>query len=155
MALGGNMDCAYRSIRMIRERDCDFLTVENVQAYSGYCCTSTEAKIALLETMGRAWCVAGGVIDAADILVDCRLFSVIPGKRWTKVPEFMSNGQRTARWFVDEATGEVRVAKSWRAPQTYALTGAAAAFVLSIVKLARQAEMLRTASRATVLEVRA
>lgn len=141
MAVGGNMDCAYRSIRMIRDRDCDFLTVENVQAYSGFVVNYLEAVRALVEVMGRAWCNDTGVTDPDDVIVGERVFCVMRGgRRWTKVPEYMSNGQRTARWFVDEATGEVRSAKSWRSPQSYPIgRGDAGAFVLSIVALARPA----------------
>lgn len=76
-------------------------------------------------------------MSSQDVTIEGRTFSVIrTGRRWTKVPEYMSNGQRTARWFVDEATREVRVAKSWRSPQPYPMPAGSGAFVLSLIALA-------------------
>lgn len=68
-------------------------------------------------------------------LPDGRRFNVVRGRRWTRIPEYMSNGQLTARFFVDEATGEVRAAKSWKAPGSL-MGGERAAFVRWILELA-------------------
>jgi uncharacterized protein YndB with AHSA1/START domain len=50
---------------------------------------------------------------------DGRVFAVIRGRRWTRVAEYLSNGQLTARWFYDEATGEAREAEGWRKPRKW------------------------------------
>ena len=68
-----------------------------------------------------------------------REFAVIDGRRWTKVPEYLSNGQFTARFFVDEKTGEVRQADGWRKPKGWPLPADAAKYVLAIVEAARRA----------------
>jgi hypothetical protein len=67
---------------------------------------------------------------------DGREFAVIRGRRWTRIPEYMTNGQLTARFFVDEATGEVRQADSWKKPKRWPMGGDAAAFVLGLLALA-------------------
>jgi hypothetical protein len=66
-----------------------------------------------------------------------RVFAVIGGRRWTRVPEYLSNGQLTARWFVDESTGEVRMAEGWKSPKSWPIGGDAAEFVRAIVGQAR------------------
>lgn len=79
-----------------------------------------------------------GTSSDQDVTLDGRRFSVIrAGRRWTKVPEYMSNGQRTARWFMDEASGEVRLAHGWKAPAPSPIGGAAAEFVRGIVAAAQ------------------
>src|SRR4051794_38649377 len=65
---------------------------------------------------------------------DGRMFAIIGGRRWTRVPEYLSNGQLTARWFIDEATGEVRGAHGWKQPGRM-IAGAAAEFVRGILAL--------------------
>jgi hypothetical protein len=52
-------------------------------------------------------------------LSDGRMFAVVRGRRWTRVAEYLSNGQLTARWFYDEATGETREAEGWRKPRQW------------------------------------
>lgn len=64
-----------------------------------------------------------------------RTFAIIRGRRWTRIPEYMTNGQLTARFFVDEATGEVRLADSWKAPKRWPIPAASAEFVLGLLKL--------------------
>lgn len=63
-----------------------------------------------------------------------REFAIIRGRRWTRVPEYLSNGQLTARWFIDEATGEVRMAAGWKQPGAR-IGGEAAEFVRGILVL--------------------
>jgi hypothetical protein len=67
-----------------------------------------------------------------------REFAVIKGRRWTRVPEYMSNGQLTARFFVDEETNEVRLADSWKAPKSWPLAQPHSLYALEIVAKARQ-----------------
>jgi hypothetical protein len=55
------------------------------------------------------------------------------GRRWTRVAEYLSNGQLTARWFYDEQTGEAREAEGWHKPRRWQLGGSAAEFVGAIV----------------------
>lgn len=110
---------AVAAVRYMRENDCDFLTVANVIDYSGGMASEQEAVLALVAEMGEGWAATAGIVKAGDAVVDGRLFAVIRGgRRWTKVPEYLSNGQLTARWFVDEATGEVRMARSWKSPES-------------------------------------
>lgn len=120
-------------IQFIRVNDCDFLTVETVEAYSR--CTFPQAVVALAEEMGETWCRAGTspILEPRDVIYDRELYSIERGRRWTKVARVMSNGQRTAWMFVDEQAEEVREAKSWKVPKSYWLTGPARALVLSIV----------------------
>lgn len=66
-----------------------------------------------------------------------RAFAVVPGTRWTRVPEMISNGQHTARWFVDERTGEVRGSLGWKSPKPHAEPAATAAFVHRLLALPR------------------
>lgn len=131
-----NYDRAVKAIEYLRENDCDFLTIENVQAYAGYAPTFRDAARALINVMGEEW--ARGLFKYPTVAVGERLFAVIPGRRWTKVPEYLSNGQLTARWFVDEAAGEVRRAKSWRAPMDFPMSADHAAFMLAIVASVRE-----------------
>jgi hypothetical protein len=72
------------------------------------------------------------------ILSDGREFAVIKGRRWTRVPEYLSNGQLTARFFVDEATSEVRLADSWKAPKSWPIGQPHCLFALGIVAKARE-----------------
>lgn len=72
------------------------------------------------------------------VLDDGREFAVIKGRRWTRVPEYMSNGQLTARFFVDESTSEVRLADGWKSPKSWPLGQPQCLFVLDIVAKARQ-----------------
>lgn len=69
-----------------------------------------------------------------------REFAIIRGRRWTRIPEYLSNGQLTARWFVDEATGEVRLADSWKSPKSWPLAGADAEFVRALLTLPTEEE---------------
>lgn len=71
------------------------------------------------------------------VKVGAREFAVIGGRRWTRIPEYLSNGQLTARWFMDERSGEVRMARSWKSPQRWPMCGDAAEFVRGIVGRAR------------------
>jgi hypothetical protein len=65
---------------------------------------------------------------------DGREFAIVKGRRWTRIPEYLSNGQLTARWFIDEATGEVRMAAGWKQPGAM-IGGEAAEFVRAILAL--------------------
>lgn len=66
-----------------------------------------------------------------------RRFCVIRGgRRWTRVPEYMTNGQLTARFFVDEQTGEARPARSWSSPAGYCLGVSASNYVRGIIAAA-------------------
>ena len=69
-------------------------------------------------------------------LPDGREFAVIRGRRWTKVAEYLSNGQLTARWFYDEETHETREAEGWHKPRKWRLGGNGADFVRMIVERA-------------------
>lgn len=73
--------------------------------------------------------------DVDVTMPDGRKFSVVRGgRRWTKVPEYPYAGpSRTATFFVDESTGEVRGALSWKSPRPDALRGADAEYVLAII----------------------
>lgn len=73
------------------------------------------------------------------VLEDGREFAVIRGRRWTRVPEYMSNGQLTARFFVDESTSEVRLADGWKKPKAWPLGQPSSLFALDIVSRARAA----------------
>lgn len=147
----GTHEDAVKAIRLMRERDCDFLTVENVQDYANV--DGKTALHALAFVMGRDWVIKmrGGELGpqlALDLgwdwipgqmavqAPDGRLFAVVKGRRWTRVHEYLSNGQLTARWFVDEKTGETREAEGARKPRAWRMGGEAAAFVRWIVELA-------------------
>lgn len=69
-------------------------------------------------------------------LPDGRQFAVVKGRRWTRVHEYLSNGQLTARWFVDEATGEAREADGWRQPKRWPMSAAGQEFARWVVELA-------------------
>lgn len=69
-------------------------------------------------------------------LPDGRQFAVVKGRRWTRVHEYLSNGQLTARWFVDEASGEAREADSARKPKAWPMRRAAQEFARWVVELA-------------------
>lgn len=63
-----------------------------------------------------------------------REFALVKGRRWTRVFEYLSNGQLTARAFVDEATREVREAAG--AKRAGHMMGAASAqFFLELFEL--------------------
>lgn len=65
---------------------------------------------------------------------DGREFAIIAGRRWTRIPEYLTNGQLTARFFVDEATGEVRGAAGWKQVGR-PIRGTAAEFVRGLLAL--------------------
>lgn len=199
LAAGGGppsgFDAAVQAIRFMRERDCDFLTVENVCDYSG--ATRVQAIAALESEMGSVWTaemVAGPVrewivryLDGAGCqqttvrraatrafaeretrrvlnvsrfvgatprlegpdpgwdlipgqrfvqLPDGRAFAAVTGRRWTRVFEYLSNGQLTARWFVDESTGEAREAAGARQPKRWPMSPGAQEFARWVVELA-------------------
>ena len=54
--------------------------------------------------------------------------------------EYLANGQVTARWFVDEATGEAREAASARAPKAWPMAQPAQEFARSVVEQARNGD---------------
>ena len=134
-------------VAQMRRDDREFITAETVSMFSE--CSRPEAAIALTRLgftprqIGTLQALPDGRSDPdgpLPVVIGDRVFTVIRGgKRWTKVPEYMSNGQLTARWFVDEATGEVRSARSWKSPQNYAERGAAVRFALDIVARAKEA----------------
>jgi hypothetical protein len=64
-----------------------------------------------------------------------REFAIVGGRRWTRVFEYLSNGQLTARWFVDEKTREVRMAEGVKKPKSWPIGGSSAAFVLDLLTL--------------------
>lgn len=70
-------------------------------------------------------------------LPDGRQFAVIKGQRWTRVSEYLCNGQLTARWFVDEESGEAREADGWRKPKRWPMPTGAQEFARWVVALAR------------------
>jgi hypothetical protein len=69
---------------------------------------------------------------------DGREFAVIRGRRWTRVFEYLSNGQLTARWFFDEKTGETREAEGARKPRNWRLGNGASEFVGAIIESANE-----------------
>ena len=70
-------------------------------------------------------------------LPDGRTFAVVrTGRRWTRVHEYLSNGQLTARFFVDERSGEAREAASARQPKPWPMHTGAQEFARWIVTLA-------------------
>lgn len=65
-----------------------------------------------------------------------REFAIVrTGRRWTRVHEYLSNGQLTARWFVDEKTREVRMADGARKPKSWPVSSEAAAWILNLLAL--------------------
>lgn len=132
-------NAAVKAIRYMRENDCDFLTVANVQDYSSGV-PGNVARRALRSEMGAEWyermCQAEPHRDyepgQVTVQFDGREFAVIKGRRWTRIREYLSNGQLTARFFVDEATGEIRDARSWKAPGSR-MGGERAEFVRGIL----------------------
>jgi hypothetical protein len=80
------------------------------------------------------WDVVPG--QRAVQLPDGRTFAVIPGRRWTRVSEYLTNGQLTARFFVDEKSGEAREAEGWRKPKRWPMNSSAQEFARAIVELA-------------------
>lgn len=128
------LERAKHAVRYMRENDCDFLTVANVIDYTQGLASEQEAVLALVAEMGEGWAAAQKIVKAGDAVVDGRLFRVIRGgRRWTKVPEYLSNGQLTARWFVDESTGEVRMARGWKSPEPTGVGSATSQFVHRII----------------------
>lgn len=69
-------------------------------------------------------------------LPDGRTFAVVKGRRWTRVSEYLSNGQLTARWFVDENSGEAREADGWRKAKRWPMAAGAQEFARWVVTLA-------------------
>lgn len=63
-----------------------------------------------------------------------REFALVKGRRWTRVFEYLSNGQLTARAFVDEATREVREAAGAKQVGRM-MPAASAAFYLALFEL--------------------
>jgi hypothetical protein len=75
-----------------------------------------------------------------------RVFTVLTGRRWTRIPEYLSNGQLTARWFVDESTGEVRDADGWKRPKSWPMQQRDAEYVLAILAQWRAGDAGRSAA---------
>lgn len=128
-------------VEQMRREDREFISAYTVAMFST--CSRPEAAIALTRLgytpeqigtleVGEENCqLRDGPLP---VIVGERVFTVIPGRKWTKVPEYMSNGQLTARFFFDSATGEARVAESWKKPKSWPLGGDDASFVRSIVE---------------------
>jgi hypothetical protein len=127
-------------VEKMREEDREFICAYTVSMFSR--CSRPEAAIALtrlgytpeqigtLEVDDQNMQLRDGPLP---VIVGERVFTVIPGRRWTKVPEYMSNGQLTARFFYDKATGEARTARSWKSPESWPLGRDDTAFVRAIV----------------------
>lgn len=64
-----------------------------------------------------------------------REFAIVKGRRWTRVFEYMTNGQLTVRWFVDENEPEVRMAAGAKQVGRQRLVGPQRAFVFRILAL--------------------
>lgn len=152
---GQAVDAGVKAIRFMRESDCDFLTVANVQDYAGGI-SEDAARCALVREMGLGWYAqqrAPTTCSLTEALAaqgydtvpgqssvqapDGRTFAVVEGRRWTRVSEYLNNGQLTARWFVDEASGEAREADGWRKPKRWPMASGAQEFARWIVALAR------------------
>lgn len=147
---------ALRAVKYIRANDCDFLTVENVADYAQLDVgrDNDAIRAALADQMGvewyrkmveaeldaRGWDQVPGQrlsVPVAPLNQRPRVFAVVEGRRWTRVSEYLSNGQLTARWFVDEATGEAREADGWRKPKRWPMNPSAQQFANSIVARVR------------------
>lgn len=151
---------ALRAVKYIRANDCDFLTVENVADYAQLDAVRNDDVIraALADTMGVEWyrqmveaeLDARGwdripaqrlVVAAMPLNQRPRAFAVVDGRRWTRISEYLSNGQLTARWFVDEATGEAREADGCRKPKRWPMHASAQEFARIIVRFAREQDL--------------
>lgn len=131
--------------RMLRE-DREFITAYTVSMFSE--CSPPEAAIALTRlgyTPRQIGTLAIDSMNCTDpngslpVVIgergSERVFTVIAGRRWTKVPEYLSNGQLTARFFYDRATGEARLAEGWKSPKSYPESLETAAVVRSIIEV--------------------
>lgn len=143
----GGIAAAVDAVRYMRANDCDFLTVANVQDYGHV--SADVARAALRAEMGAEWYQAAMLAELSaagwDVIAgqryvqipDGRQFAVVrTGRRWTRVHEYLSNGQLTARWFVDEASGEAREADGWRKAKAWPMGAAAQEFARWVVMLA-------------------
>lgn len=129
-----------QTIARMRDDDTEFITPATVAEFDG--CSEAAAAVVIEDVLGHAPEQMGELSDAEperrDIVADDgREFGILRGRRWTRVAEFLSNGQLTARWFVDEATGEVRQAEGWKKPKSWATSPDATLFVLGLLKAGR------------------
>lgn len=97
--------------------------------------TAATVQTAERELKARGWDWIDGQLYVR--IPDGREFAVVEGRRWTRVSEYLSNGQLTARWFVDESTGEAREADGWRKPKRWPMHAGAQEFARWVVALAR------------------
>lgn len=128
-----------QTIERMRRDDTEFITAKTVAEFDG---CSEVAAAEVMRSMGWTDAHIGPVDETMpagrrDVTApDGREFAIIGGRRWTRVAEFLSNGQITARFFVDEATGEVRASDGWKKPKSWPLGGDAPEFVQGILALA-------------------
>lgn len=126
-----------QTIAQMRRDDREFITPETVAQFDG--CSEAAAAVVIEAVLGHTreqMAVGAGEPERHDIVADDgREFGILRGVRWTRIAEFLSNGQLTARWFVDEATGEVRMAEGWRKPKSYPLDSRSAEFVRGLLAL--------------------
>jgi hypothetical protein len=131
--------------RMLRE-DREFISAYTVSMFSD--CSPPEAAVALTRlgyTPAQIGTLAVDRTNSQDrngplpVVIgergSERVFTVMEGRRWTKVPEYLSNGQLTARFFYDRATGEARKAEGWKSPKNYPESPETAAVVRSIIEV--------------------
>lgn len=130
-----------QTVNRMRREDTEFITAATVAQFDG--CPEAAAETVLL-AMGFTPEQIGPVgdispLDRRDIVgEDGREFAVIrSGRRWTRVAEFLTNGQITARFFLDEATGEARAAESWKSPKSWRLPEETAQFVRELAERGR------------------
>lgn len=140
-------------VARMREEDREFITAYTVAMFSE--CSRPEAAVALTRLGYSPEGIGTLEVDETNsqlrdgplpVIDGERVFTVIPGRRWTKVPEYLSNGQLTARFFVDEAQGIVRDAAGWSKPGRW-LPAEGAAWVLGLIEqwrasVARREELL-------------
>jgi hypothetical protein len=128
-------------VEQMRREDREFISAYTVSMFS--MCSRPEAAIALTRLGYTPEQIGTLEVDDMNcqlrdgplpIIVGERVFTVIPGRRWTKVPEYMSNGQLTARFFYDKATGEARLSDGWKSPKSWPLGADDTAFVKAIVE---------------------
>ena len=130
-------------VEQMRREDREFISAYTVAMFSE--CSRPEAAVALTRLGFTPAQIGTLEVDATNcqlrdgplpVIVGERVFTVLRGRRWTRVPEYLSNGQLTARFFVDEARDEVRLADSWTRPKAWPLGGADKEFVLAILAAA-------------------
>lgn len=126
-----------QTIERMRYEDTEFITPATVAQFDG--CSEADAAIVIEAVLGHTPEQMGELSAAEperrDIVADDgREFGILRGRRWTRVAEFLSNGQLTARWFIDETTGEVRQSDGWKKPKRWPVGNDAAEFVLGLLR---------------------